>query len=141
MKIVFDLDGTLADTEHRTHLAVAKNWKAYFDACALDTVIQEIAEINAVLATLGHRVEIWTGRSDGVRELTRQWLDDQDIFTYDLKMRPAQDHRPDYVIKEEWLHALPKEEWPELVFEDRQQVVDMWRRNGIRCCQVAKGDF
>jgi len=25
--------------------------------------------------------------------------------------------------------------------DDRQQVVDMWRERGIRCLQVAKGDF
>jgi hypothetical protein len=26
-------------------------------------------------------------------------------------------------------------------FDDRQRVVDMWRRNGITCFQVAPGDF
>ena len=30
---------------------------------------------------------------------------------------------------------------PFLVFDDRQRVVDMWRRNGIQCCQVAPGDY
>ena len=27
------------------------------------------------------------------------------------------------------------------VFDDRQQVVDMWRANGLTCFQVAEGDF
>ena len=27
------------------------------------------------------------------------------------------------------------------VFDDRQQVVDMWRQNGLTCFQVADGDF
>ena len=27
------------------------------------------------------------------------------------------------------------------VFDDRNQVVDMWRSNGLTCFQVAKGDF
>ena len=27
------------------------------------------------------------------------------------------------------------------VFDDRNQVVDMWRDNGITCFQVAEGDF
>ena len=27
------------------------------------------------------------------------------------------------------------------VFDDRQQVVDMWRANGLTCFQVADGDF
>ena len=28
-----------------------------------------------------------------------------------------------------------------MVFDDRQQVVDMWRDNGLTCFQVADGDF
>jgi len=27
------------------------------------------------------------------------------------------------------------------VFDDRQKVVDMWRKNGITCFQVNYGDF
>ena len=30
---------------------------------------------------------------------------------------------------------------PYVVFEDRKRCVDMWRRNGITCLQVAEGDF
>jgi len=28
-----------------------------------------------------------------------------------------------------------------MVFDDRNSVVDMWRENGVRCMQVAPGDF
>ena len=28
-----------------------------------------------------------------------------------------------------------------MVFDDRQQVVDMWRKNGLTTIQVADGDF
>ena len=28
-----------------------------------------------------------------------------------------------------------------MVFDDRNQVVDMWRQNGLTCFQVADGDF
>jgi hypothetical protein len=27
------------------------------------------------------------------------------------------------------------------VFDDRDKVVKIWRNNGVRCCQVAEGDF
>jgi len=27
------------------------------------------------------------------------------------------------------------------VFDDRDKVVKMWRNQGLRCCQVAEGDF
>ena len=28
-----------------------------------------------------------------------------------------------------------------MVFDDRDRVVNMWRRNGVVCAQVAPGDF
>jgi hypothetical protein len=30
---------------------------------------------------------------------------------------------------------------PTLVFDDRSRVVEMWRKNGIKCFQVAEGNF
>jgi len=30
---------------------------------------------------------------------------------------------------------------PSVVFDDRDRVVKMWRENGIRCFQVAEGNF
>jgi hypothetical protein len=54
-------------------------------------------------------------------------------------MRDEGDHRPDIILKKEWLDACDVK--PSLVFEDRASVVSMWRENGIRCCQVAPGDF
>ena len=40
-----------------------------------------------------------------------------------------------------WLLSLPENERPTLVFDDRDRVVAVWRKHGIRCCQVAPGDF
>jgi hypothetical protein len=56
-------------------------------------------------------------------------------------MRKAGDYRQDAIVKAEWLEALPEDQRPVLAFDDRQQVVDMWRAHGVRCCQVAPGDF
>lgn len=58
-------------------------------------------------------------------------------------MRPAGDTTPDHELKQSWLLSLPNEDRERLMcaFDDRQRVVDMWRRNGVLCCQVAPGDF
>ena len=57
-------------------------------------------------------------------------------------MRKAGDYRPDAKVKEELLTQVKADGYePILAFEDRERVVDMWRRNGIQCCQVAPGDF
>ena len=57
-------------------------------------------------------------------------------------MRPEGDYRPDYQVKQEMLNSL-KAEGFEVLFtvDDRKQVVDMWRRNGITCLQCAEGNF
>lgn len=146
MFIVFDLDGTLANGDHRIHhiLKEPKDWRAFFAACGDD------APIPAALATLeafthaprNHRVEIWTGRSDEVRAETEQWFADHVGHAFErtltLRMRKAGDHRHDDVLKAEWIERHGK---PDLVFEDRARVVAMWRANGIPCFQVAPGEF
>jgi hypothetical protein len=37
-------------------------------------------------------------------------------------------------------HVLPNY-YVEFILDDRQQVVDEWRRMGLTCFQVAPGDF
>ena len=89
----------------------------------------------------GHRVEVWSGRSDEVRPESEAWLNQHAIGYAALWMRKAGDYRQDAIVKAEWLEALPEDQRPVLAFDDRQQVVDMWRAHGVRCCQVAPGDF
>lgn len=88
-----------------------------------------------------HTVEIWSGRSDEVFLETQQWLLRQHIGYSQLRMRKAGDYRQDCIIKAEWYDNLAAHERPVLAFDDRQQVVDMWRSKGVLCCQVAPGNF
>ena len=146
MKIIFDLDGTLADITHRLHMIDKSkgkpDWPAFFMACVDDKPIPEMVRLARCLA--GCTVDIWSGRSDIVRPQTEFWLDVRGLgfVTGDhLRMRKEGDYRADHIVKEDWLYALPKSQWPDIVFDDRKQVVDMWRVHGIRCCQVAPGEF
>jgi hypothetical protein len=56
-----------------------------------------------------------------------------------LRMRPVSDNRPDEQLKKKWLNELSVAERASIiaVFDDRQKVVDMWRKNGLTCFQVA----
>ena len=57
-------------------------------------------------------------------------------------MRKNGDHRPDHVIKKSLIsEANIKFEDISFVLEDRQEVVNMWRENKVRCLQVDKGNF
>jgi hypothetical protein len=59
-----------------------------------------------------------------------------------LWMRPAGDYRDDSIIKSELLDQILAAGYkPELVFDDRDRVVSMWREREIPCFQVAPGNF
>ena len=162
MFVVFDLDGTLANDGHRKHLAEAREWDAYFDACDGDSPIPHVIEVLLSLAEEGHRIEIWSGRGSGPDNSalgkTVQWLQLNGIYRIgkqedqrgerpgasggcwitQLLMREHGDHRRDTELKTEWMKTWGK---PDLVFDDRDQAVAMWRAAGVPCFQVAPGDF
>ena len=142
MFVVFDLDGTLALTEHRAHFlnrpGREKDWRGFYAACDKDEPCHPIIRTLLALDATGAHVEIWSGRSDEVRDKTTAWLAEHGLAHIAIRTRKAGDHRPDTVVKAEWLDEGRK---PNLVFEDRASVVALWRSRGIVCCQVAPGDF
>lgn len=151
MYVIFDLDGTLARLDHRLHYVrnlsndpdFKPNWDAFHHACVYDEPIREMIFINQAVALLNPhttKIEIWSGRSDMVRPQTEKWLEEHGIHYDVLFMRSAGDFTPDDELKESWLHS-PFTGRPDIVFDNRKRVVDMWRRNGIRCVQVAPGEF
>ena len=147
MDIIVDIDGTLADCTHRLHHIKSnpKNWKAFFDGMVDDKPIASTVEVVQILYGDYNNVIFCTGRPRSHEQITRDWLKNNlGNWTGNcmLMMRADKDFRPDYVVKEEMLSAL--KEWkvdPKVAFEDRDQVVDMWRKNGLTCYQVAKGEY
>jgi phosphoglycolate phosphatase-like HAD superfamily hydrolase len=142
---VFDLDGTIADCQHRVHHAKGKrpNWRAFFAACVDDKLIPHVKAVLEALVAAGHRVEIWSGRSDEVRAETEAWLEANGIDSARLtRMRRQGDTRRDDIVKREMLRASEGGGGrPDALFDDRDRVVAMWRDEGIPCFQVAPGNF
>lgn len=143
--IIFDLDGTLANNDHRKHLVEGKiqDWDAFFDCCDKDIVIPHSALIYRALICLQFKVFILSGRSCKVRDKTVTWLKENLLFGYEkLWMRPENNCIPDEQLKQNWLNQLLIDGYNILaVFDDRNKVVDMWRKNNIPCFQVNYGDF
>ncbi len=128
--IVVDLDGTLAIITDRSPYDAAN--------CGRDTLNAPVAD---VVAKYEH-VVLCSGRQSEYRSQTEAWLSANNIRYDELLMRTADDQRQDSIVKEELYrnHILGK--WNVLfVLDDRQQVVDTWRRLGLTCMQVAPGDF
>jgi hypothetical protein len=146
MLYIFDIDGTLADCSHRLHFIQQKpaDWPAFFWSCVDDKPIPEVIALARALRLTGHLVVLSSGRSDAVRVQTQNWMKDKGVEFSGLYMRKAGDHREDCIIKGELLEQIVKD-WNSHeiggVFEDRQQVVDMYRAKGLRVFQVAEGKF
>ena len=127
------------------------DWKAFYAACVDDKPNWPVIRTLRSLLRAGNQVWIWSGRSDEVREQTTKWIEDNVLPSIipmgapriALSMRKEGDYTPDEQLKEQWLKALKALVRKRLtaVFDDRQKVVDMWRRNGVVCFQVAPGDF
>jgi hypothetical protein len=143
MKIIFDIDGTLADCRHRRHFVSDGNhdWKSFNESMVMDPPIKPIVYLLGTLS-LEYDIKLVSGRNEDYRPHTLEWLESHTIGGFDLRMRPAGDYRPDEVIKEEILLQLKSEGWwPDLVIDDREQVVQMWRRHGIICLQNSMKEF
>lgn len=145
MRVIFDLDGTLANSEHRVHhlTGEVKDWRAFYSACDMDEPVAPIVATMKAMVAAGHDCEIWTGRSSEVVDETIHWLERHGLGEQKIRMRPIGDHQPDTALKAGWLEQsiLATDHKPDLVFEDRASVVEMWRSHGIVCAQVAPGNF
>lgn len=144
MDIICDLDGTLADCEHRRHWIRTnpKNYEAFHLAEDRDTLIAPVAIVIQSLARFRHQIILCSARPESSREVTEKWLAKHQIKYAALYMRENNDSRSGDIIKEELLDRIFADGFsPMLVFEDRTCVVAMWRRRGLICAQVADGDF
>lgn len=137
--VIFDVDGTLADIDHRRPILERDphDWKNFFDAMGEDTPNAAVVALyQLVWNSDDYLCVIVSGRPESYRTLTEQWLTWNGIPYDRLIMRSTSDQRADHVIKEEILDRLLSE-GSEIAFvvDDRKSVVEMWRRRGITCFQ------
>ena len=148
---IFDLDGTLADIQDRRDYSSNPegkiDWNKFFDPKNIDmdkpnhAVIQTARELNR---NFNHYIYIFSGRSSATQDATVKWLEEHKVPWSKLIMRPLDKlMMPDDELKESWLNdpQIIDRNRVIAVFDDRNKVVKMWRRNGIPCFQVAEGDF
>lgn len=136
--IIFDIDSTLANNQHRQHfLEGKKDWKSFLEESKNDTAYKNVVLLNQMLSQEA-TIMMVTGRSEEYREMTEQWLKEHKIVCDRLYMRQEGDLRPDYVIKKEILKNKIDQETYNIVavFEDNLDCIDMWRSMGLVCYGV-----
>lgn len=132
--VLCDMDGTLA----------LLNGRSPYDAstCENDAPNTRIIGMLHYHLLHGFKIIIMSGRDSKYRPQTEAWLAKHGIIPDLLLMRVQDDKRKDAIIKEELFraHVLPNY-YTQTVFDDRDQVVRMWRDLGLNVLQVADGNF
>lgn len=132
--IISDLDGTLAVFDASC---------PYDRDFSQDRLHQPVARIlRAERAHSDTTIILVSARDDQSRSQTEAWLR-QHAIPYDaLYMRPTGDQRKDVELKREIYTTHIKGKYQVVfVLDDRDQVVEFWRSQGLTCLQVAEGDF
>lgn len=137
--VICDLDGTLA------LFGKANPYERDFTKDELSSAVAQVlkwmveAEQDEDTPT---QLILVSGRTDKFRGPTEHWLRSQGITYVSLHMRKEGDNRKDVVVKQEIYEHHIKDNYDVLfVLDDRDQVVKMWRDNGLVCFQVADGNF
>jgi predicted kinase len=132
--IIVDIDGTLAKMNGRGPF----EW----DKVDTDHVKDPIRLIVNMIGQF-HNVIIFSGRDGCCKDLTIQWLKTHNIRHDSIFMRPEGNNEKDSIIKKRLFEEnIRGKYYIDFVLDDRNQVVDMWRKElGLVCLQVDYGDF
>jgi predicted kinase len=133
--ILVDIDGTVALMNGRNPYDMSR--------VRHDTPNHAVIEAVRAMHAAGFRIVFCSGRTDDCRDDTREWLDRHVGVPYEgLYMREYGDQRRDSVVKAEiFEHEIKGRYHVVAVFDDRDQVVRMWRSLGLTVFQVAEGNF
>lgn len=139
-----DMDGTLADCEHRRHHVEGNDWGKFFAGMCDDTIIKHTEEVLRALDAAGYCIIIGTARpnENGYKKMTEEWLKRHDIPYEAIYMRKGGDYRKDSIVKIELLDEMLADGWDiQFALDDRAQVVKAFREYGLPVLQVNDGDF
>lgn len=162
--VLCDLDGTLADIDHRLHFVepelakmhhpetlagkaeFKKDWKGFFGAIKDDTIRTDVVDMLLKHEEAGREIFFVSARPEGCRRDTEAWLEAA-LKGYRIHkalfMRPEHDKREDSEVKQQMLNdCFPDRSWIVEVIDDRPRVIRMWKENGLKVIDVGKGiDF
>jgi len=156
--IICDIDGTMANCEHRRKYSHGpeKNWDEFFRLAPLDTLIEKTGEMVRKFAAEGKTIIFVSARPERCRKDTEEWLEkhwfvnahssdwmetgnENYVPYFALLMRADGDSRDDTITKQQILDKALKKEWIHTVIDDRPKVIRMWESNGLSVIDVGDG--
>ena len=126
--VICDIDGTVANNDHRQHLLQGfKTWDKFFARLSEDLPISEVIEFVINLHDEGKDVVFVTGRPARYEKATRKWLEKYFDFEIKLIMRQDKDKRNKIDVKKEIFLENFKSEDIFLVIDNDRDLIKMWQ--------------
>ena len=148
--ILVDIDGTAAIGigQHRGPFDYEKVMEDGINYMVWEVISRMSKDYNIIFVS-GRENKLFDDGNeyDNCFDLTHAWLHKYiklfEMNTYPiLYMRAEGYNRKDSIVKQEIYETSIKPKFDvKLCVDDRTQVVEMWRKLGLPCWQVAKGDF
>ncbi|MER7463257.1 HAD family acid phosphatase [Streptomyces sp. NPDC097981] len=129
---VFDIDNTLADTDHRQHFLERRprDWDGFFGAAPADPPLARGVAL-AVERAADCEVVYLTGRPERCRADTEEWLTRHGLPEGRLWMRGNQDRRPARTTKLEVLRRIARGREVRMLVDDDELVCQAARAAGF----------
>jgi predicted kinase len=132
--IIVDFDGTLAHMVDRGPY----EWLRVGE----DALDKSVYNLMKNYYGTGVKIVIISGRDGSALEGSIDWLTRNEVPYDEIHMCVEGDYRPDWIVKHELYQEHIADRYNVLfVLDDRNQVVDLWRKMGLPTWQVAEGDF
>jgi hypothetical protein len=142
--VIVDIDGVLSNANERQHFledTKRRNWRAFFDACGEDTLIDEVSRLLDLLDP-DLLVVLLTGRPLRVQPLTLEWLDRYGVRWDLLIMRVSGDYSAARDFKRETVRDLRRRRFDlRLAFEDDPRNREMFHEEGLPCIYIHSGYY
>ncbi len=135
--VLCDIDGTVANNDHRQHfLEGKKDWDGFFSELVNDLPIQIIIDKVNQEQTNGKSIVFITGRPERYRYSTTLWLKEYFDFEFQLLMRKDNDQRHKIQIKKEIFENNFSINDIYCVFENDYDLVKMWQDLKLKTFEV-----
>lgn len=139
--IIFDLDRTLVDISDIEHLlegaAGEDDYHEFHQASRDVPAVPWVRALVGYTRYQGIGAIAVTARNEQHRAVTSEWFALNGITMDATYMRPADDARDDHDMKRDLLHEIRQSWNPLYAFDDRDDVLRMWRSEGIEGTLVA----
>ena len=131
--ILCDIDGTIANNDHRQHfLEGKKDWEGFFSEIINDKPIYPVINIINEESSNGKKIVFLTGRPERYRYSTKLWLNEYFNFDFEIYMRKDNDKNNKLKVKREIFNANFNVEDILYCIDNDYDLLEQWNEMGLK---------